>query len=393
MRDALRLVDPLPETPSRQIRELLIAIAPVDRLVSEISRIARILPAMLPRNAACERARLIDAVSRGELVSPKWEIERKRVDRLVWRQLDEVRALCRCMPRFVRDLYLAKVDELEVDLSIIEAVGDPVRIRPLAARRFGTGMNEIELEDGKVRVGVVARGLLERVPPAEETRTISAEALAARFRAAARAIGLDLEVRIDARLVAGAATGDRGIFLAARKFGPVESTRLLVHEILGHAVAAANAMAQPIRIWEIGTAGSFADQEGLAICLEEAAGVLDPHRLRVLAARVVATDRVHAGAAFGETARLLHRTYGFSPESAVLITERAHRGGGVARDSGYLYGYLRVRSVVKNDSTAIDRLRAGRIGLADLEAIDIMIESGISIAPKYRPRLEPVLSH
>jgi uncharacterized protein (TIGR02421 family) len=374
--------------------EALAAIRPIDALLVAVSREARVLPALTPTNAAAERVRLVELVARGDAPSPRWELPRRRVDQFAWRAIAEARALARDrMPRPLREMYLARLDELEVDLAMIEAVGDPVRVRPLAARRFGTGMREVELDDGPVRVSVFARGLLERLPPAEEARVVTAEELREAIRDAAVSAGLPpLEVKIDARLVAGAATGDRGVFLAARSFGRVEARRLVVHEILGHAVAAANAAAQPIRIFECGTAGSFADQEGLAICLEEEAGVLDAHRMRVLAARVVATDRLHSGASFGETARLLHRQQGFSPEIAVSIAERAHRGGGVARDSSYLYGYLRVRAALKQRRGTIDALRAGRIGLAELDLMPALEAIGLAIPPAFRPSLERVTS-
>jgi uncharacterized protein (TIGR02421 family) len=372
--------------------ELLAATQPIEGLLLAIAREARIFPALTPTNATSERARLIEAVARGETPTPRWEITRRRVDPAVWRAVDEIRRLARArIPRPLAELYLARVDELEVDLAMIEAVGDPVQVRPLAARRFGTGMREVELDDGPVRVNAVARGLLERLAPAEETRSVPPEDLASALRAAMRAVGLGrLEVRIDPRLVAGAATGDRGVFLAARRFGRTEARRLVVHEVLGHAVAAANAARQPLRLFEVGTAGSFADQEGLAICLEEAAGVLDAHRLRVLAARVIATDRVHAGASFGETTRYLHRSHGFSPEVSVLVAERAYRGGGVARDAAYLYGYLRVRGALRRRAATVDALRAGRIGLDDLAMWSELETLGLAKPPAYRPRLDRI---
>lgn len=374
--------------------ELLAGIRPIDALLARAAREARVLPALTPSNAAAERARLTLEVARGEAPAPRWELARRRVDPATWRTIDEARALARDrMPKVLRELYLARLDELEVDLAMIEAVGDPVRVRPLAARRFGTGMREVRLEDGPVRVSQVARGLLERLAPAEEARSVPAASLAQTIRLAARAAGLPpLEVTIDARLVAGAATGDRGVFLADRRFGRTECKRLVVHEILGHAVAAANAALHPIRILEIGTAGSFADQEGLALVLEERAGALDAHRMRVLAARVIATDRMHSGAIFGETARQLHRAHGFSAEVAVLITERAYRGGGVARDAGYLYGYLRVRGALARGDATVDALRNGRIGLEDLPAIAELVDRGLARKPAFRPALERVTS-
>ncbi|WP_083457145.1 tyrosine/phenylalanine carboxypeptidase domain-containing protein [Sandaracinus amylolyticus] len=375
------------------IAEILAGIAPLDALLLRISREARVLPALTPANAASERARLVEQVGKGEAPVPRWELARRRIEPAFWRAIDEARALARDrLPPALRATYFARLDELEVDLAMIECVGDPVRVRPLAARRFGTGMREVVLEDAQpVRVSTVARGLLERIAPSEEARVVEPETLAQMLRDAARAAGLDLEVRIDARLVAGAATGDRAVFIAARRFGRTESRRLVAHEILGHAVAASNATKQPLRIFEVGTAGSFADQEGLAICLEEQAGALDPHRMRVLAARVIATDRLHSGASFGETARFLFKQHGFSAESAVLITERAHRGGGVARDAGYLYGYLRVRVALKNGDACLDRLRVGRIGIDDLPAFDDACREGLAHPPTFTPTLADVM--
>lgn len=378
-----------------EVAEMLAAIAPIDALLWRVARDARVLPALTPLNAASERARLIADVARGQAPVPRWNLSRRRVDRVLWRALDEARALGRDrLPSSLRPLYFARLDELELDLAMIECVGDPVRVRPLAARRFGTGLREVVLEDGiSVRVNTVARGILEKLPPSEEERTVSAEMLAEMARAAVRTVGLsEFEVKVDARMVAGAATGDRVVFLAARNFGVVEARRLIAHEILGHAVAASNATRQPTRIFEIGTAGSFADQEGVAICLEEEAGALDAHRLRVLAARVIATDRLHSGASFGETARFLCRQHGFTAESAVLIAERAHRGGGVARDAGYLYGYLRVRVALKKGTTSLDRMRVGRIGLGDMGAFDAALELGLAAPPTLRPALSDVIS-
>lgn len=374
--------------------EILATIRPVDALLARVARSARVLHALVPTNATSERARLVAEVARGEAPTPRWELGRRRAEPGSWRAIDRARGMLEArIPRPLRDAYLARIDELELDLAMIEAAGDPIRVRPLAARRYGTGMREVPLEDGPVRVHQVARGLLERLPPEEETRTVGADVLATKVREAARAAGLGaLEVKVEPRLAAGAATGDRSVFLAARRFGSVEARRIVVHEILGHAVAAANAATQALRIFEIGTAGSFADQEGVAICLEEQAGVLDVPRMRVLAARVLATDRLHTGASFGEIARALHRQHGFSPQSAVAIAERAHRGGGIARDACYLYGYLRVRGAIRRGSASVDALRVGRVGLDDLPLLEMLRPLGLAHEATHRPRLDRVLA-
>ena len=66
-------------------------------------------------------------------------------------------------------------------------------------------------------------------------------------------------MRVEPNLTAGAATGDRTVYLADRRFGPREALRLAVHEVLGHLTSAANGRVQPLRIMEWGTGFSFAD--------------------------------------------------------------------------------------------------------------------------------------
>ena len=350
------------------------------------------MPALTAHNGHEERRRLIACVERGEVAEPRFEPTRRRIPPETWRWLEEARRLARAS--VAADLYLARLDELELDLMMIEALGDARRVRPLAARRFGTGASTVEAADGTVRIANVAAHLLETVQPTYEPRVLPASglsgepSLAELIRRVAGRAGLEVEVRVEPRLVASAATGERVVFIADRWFGAREALRLTVHEVLGHLVAAANGRAQPLRILEIGTAGSFGDQEGVSLWLEEQASVMDGLRLSTLAARVVATDLMHAGAHFGDTTRDLVRLYGFSAADAVAIAERAWRGGGVARDVGYLRGWLRVRSALESGQATLDELRSGRVGLADLSTIRELDDLGLWRAPAYRPSLE-----
>ena len=196
-----------------------------------------------------------------------------------------------------------------------------------------------------------------------------------------------MAVRVEPNLTAGAASGDRTVFLADRLFTPREAWRLAVHEVLGHLTAAENGGLQPLRLLEWGTAFSFADQEGVALSIEADFGVLDRARLRALAGRVLATRSMHAGAAFGETARALHREHNFSVVEAIAISERAYRGGGVARDAGYLRGYLRVREALAGGLTTLDELRMGRVGLDALPELRALLAQGLLRPPAHRPNL------
>ena len=367
----------------------------VDQALAEIARTARVLPALVASNAVEERRRLIDAVTRDAPAVPRWELGRPRQTSAARRSLAQIASVVEpLLPATLRALYLARIDELEVDLAILDALGDP-RVRALAARRYGRGDREVLLDEGAARLSNIARGILSTIGQTAEACEVPAEgrgSLAGLLRRTAASAGLELEVRVEPRLTAGAATGDRVVYVAARHFGRTEARRLAAHEVLGHAVAAANARRHALRLLEIGTAGSFADQEGLAIALEERAGALDGARMRTLAARVIVTERLHQGASFADVARGLVKEHGFEPESAVAIAERAFRGGGVARDASYLWGWLRVSRALARGETSIDALRVGRVSLDDAPALAELTKLGWIAPPLHAPTLDALLA-
>ena len=136
----------------------------------------------------------------------------------------------------------------------------------------------------------------------------------------------------------------------------------------------------PFACWRSAPQGRSATRRGVALWLEDQAGLLDGSRLRTIAARVWVVDRMHAGAAFPDTARALVRDLGFPPMEAVILCERSWRGRWcVARDAGYLRGLLRVRAAIDQGQTDIDELRTGRIGVADIPWLEKLSALGCSI--------------
>lgn len=357
----------------------------IDAVVHTAARAARILPALVSPDAPSERARAIAAVRAGRSYEPRPSAPRGSIEATLGPVLALAARLAPDVaPPPLAALYRARIDELELELGILAALGTPSRVRDIARRRYGTGDRVV----GGRRLATVAAEMLDTLTAHDEPRSVPADgvgSLAASMRAVARRIGLDIDVRVDARLVAAAATGDRVVFLAPRDFGIVEARRLCAHEVLGHAVASANARAQPLLLLCAGTAGSFGDQEGVAIALEREAGALDAARARTLAARVVASDLVHRGASFTETARHLVHDLGFSIETAVALTERAHRGGGVARDVAYLEGWLRVDSALARGETTLDEMRSGRVSLSALPALRELRALGLVRPPLLTP--------
>ena len=349
----------------------------LDMRLRRVADVARMLPALTARNGLGERNRLVRELQLGHVLHPKWEQQRSRVPRSVWTAIQEARAIA---PEVAGgELYLERFDELELELTMMEVLGQPRQVRPMAARRFGDGRLEAPVGSSVRSVREIATTILSGVEPHHEPRTLPAEAtdepsLAGIVAAVAGAAGLEVDIQVEPALIANAAAGERTVYLAARRFGVREARRLAVHEVLGHLVAAANGRAQRLGILSVGTAGAFADQEGLAIYLEERSGLLDAGRLRTLAARVIATDRMHSGASFDDTVIELHREFEFSAVDAITLAERAYRGGGVARDAAYLYGWLRVRRAIEREHVGLNELRNGRVGLSAIPTLRELAE-------------------
>jgi uncharacterized protein (TIGR02421 family) len=370
-----------------QLRPLA-ALRRVEQRMQVLCVAARALPALTADNGADERARLVGELERGEMPIPDFHLPQRRVPAAALRMIDELRIEAADLPGAT--LYQAKLEELELDLLLLDALGKPRMVRPLAARRYGTGHTPAPTARGVEPLRNCARRILDRLEPSSEPRDVPASgagSLASLVRAYADAAGLEVRVRVEPRLTAGAATGERTVFLAARKFGRSEARRLAVHEVFGHLLSAANGRAQPLRLLQWGTAGSFADQEGVAIYMEELAGVLDASRLRTLAARVLVTDWMHSGATFAEAARKLYTDEQFPAPDAIAIAERAYRGGGVARDAGYLLGWLRVHDALSRGAARQEELRLGRIGIDALPALRELSREGYVRGPVFAPIL------
>lgn len=365
----------------------------LDEELGQVLRATRLLAFVTPANASAERARLVRALCEGKPLVPAW-------DALTPPDASARTASRRSVERMTRiaaevpggSLYLRRLRELELDLQLLDVVGKPRLVRPLARQRYGDGSEPAfpHLSGGPT-LRALAERLLADTPPEPEEKVVPAAGrggLTEMARRAARVLDLDIRVRVEPHLVSGAAAGERTMFVADRVFGEREARRLVVHEVLGHLVAAFNGRTQPLAIFALGTGGAYADQEGMCITLEEEAGLLDASRLRALSARVLTTDWVHEGATFTESVRALHHDHGFSAERAVVLSERAFRGGGVARDVVYLRSWLRVRHALRTAPMTMDRLRIGKVGLDDLGELEWLArERWVDLAPPYLPGL------
>lgn len=361
----------------------------LDACLKRVSRAARVLPGLTAKHGPKERLRLVDALERGDAgaLRPEFQSEAKSIERGVWRDLEEARRLSH--DTVAGSLYRDRLDELELELMLIEALSHPKRVRPLAARRFGDGR---ELFERAVRMLDVAHPDAESEGEDEKLSAQGPRSLESILTHVAAAAGIKIKVQLEAKLVSSAAAGERTVFISPRPIGAREAHRLAVHEVLGHLVAAANARAQKLALFRVGSATAFADQEGLALHLEAESGLLDSRRVRTIAARVWVTKQMHEGMSFRDAVLTLHGEMAFSAVDAVTLGERAFRGGGIARDACYLRGWRRVRQSIQSGEGSIDTLRCGRVATRDVLTLEALRKRGLACRSTYEPSLSRSLA-
>lgn len=161
--------------------------------------------------------------------------------------------------------------------------------------------------------------------------------------------------------------------------------RLRVHEFGVHILRAENGEIQPYKIFKNGLADSLSTEEGLATCMEEKFGTLDPNTLRLYAGRVVAT-RLSLDNSFYNVFKELKLF--FSMEDTLYIVSRIKRGlsdteqnGAFTKDYVYLKGYYNVKEYLMNNN--LDLLYVGSIGINNAKDIKRLLENKVLKSPQY----------
>ncbi len=160
---------------------------------------------------------------------------------------------------------------------------------------------------------------------------------------------------------------------------------LLHHEVGTHVVTYQNGARQPLKLLTIGLPGYDETQEGLAVLAEYLTGGLDPRRLRVLAARVVAIAELLDGAAFLEIFDLLRTEYRIPTRTAWSIAIRVVVGGGSVKDAIYLRGISRILDALA-EGINLDVLFVGKLALDDVPLIQDLLDRQVLQPPWVRPR-------
>jgi uncharacterized protein (TIGR02421 family) len=278
-------------------------------------------------------------------------------------------------------LFRAKRDEIARQITALED-------RDTSRFVFGS----LQLYGGITpALACAAEDLLEAVPaPAPSTQSVTAGAFAEaargefdRYRAVYRDFPVHIEVRDDISELM--VSFGRLLIPEAAAFRADRVEPLLHHEIGTHVVTYQNGARQPLTLLTIGLPGYDETQEGLAVLAEYLTGGLDPRRLRVLAARVVAIGKMLDGAEFLEIFESLRGDYGMPTRTAWSIAIRVVVGGGSVKDAIYLRGITRLLEALAEGSS-MEVLFVGKLALDHIPLVQDLLEREVLEAPWVRPR-------
>lgn len=114
-------------------------------------------------------------------------------------------------------------------------------------------------------------------------------------------------------------------------------------------------------------------------------GCLSAGRLRIIAARVIATDMVSDGCSVEQIFAAMHEELHISVEQSFDIAVRACRGGGFSKDVVYLAGMLELLDYL-NDDPDMELLFIGKFDLSQIPALQELMEAGFVLPPRLMPR-------
>jgi hypothetical protein len=318
----------------------------IERLMVRAAREVRPLATLTPIEAHRERSRLTADLREGRNASPRWTYTPVSHDELR-RCLEAVERALAIRGEPQDEPYLARVRELSIEAALCAAAGTGDVAR-LARQRFTPSNPAVT----RAASDLCAAWLAQPATPSAGAPMASDDAdprsLLSQMRDAVGALRLPFAVVVQRSLAPLSATGDHVILVAAgRLVHEEDAVRTVLHEIEGHVRPRVRSYAAPLALLRVGTAGGVDDQEGRALLLEKRAGMLGSWRRRQLAARHRAVEAMLDGASFADVASMLVRSHGLDATDAVIVAERAFRGGdgirpGLGRERVYLESFVRV---------------------------------------------------
>ncbi len=282
-------------------------------------------------------------------------------------------------------IFRQKLDELDRQITLLQDINTP---------RFVHGSLQL-FGDVDADLVSLATELLDALPPRSREDSRNGRLDAAAFADVARAevafyrhqwpdVSIDVQIRDD---VGSGLMVSRGTLLIGTRSSipKARAEALLQHEVGTHLLTYFNGRAQPFRQLYSGLAGYEAMQEGLAVLAEYLVGGLSRPRLRLLAARVIATQHMVRGGSFVDTFNLLNAEYGFSRPTAFTVAMRIFRGAGLTKDVVYLRGLRDVLAYLRSGGD-LQPLFMGKIAVEHVPVINELRWRGVLRASPLTPR-------
>lgn len=285
----------------------------------------------------------------------------------------------------LEQLFREKQEEIDIQLTMLQARGSR-RFQAASVMLYGGVEDRLHDQAEALIAALAAPGpdIEEDADPMiVDCHGVRAQAVALcdGYRDQAE-FGARVEIRDD---VSGLmVSGPRLMIGRDVRVRPERVDALLSHEVSVHLLTYFTGKAQGLQIFRSGLAGYEGVQEGLGVFAEYAAGGLSRDRLRLLAARVLATRALLQGADFMETFRLLNRDRGVSARSAFHVAARVHRSGGLTKDAIYLRGLLTVLDHL-GAGRPLDPFWVGKIAVEHLPVVEELSERGFLRPPALRP--------
>lgn len=281
-------------------------------------------------------------------------------------------------------IFRQKQDELDRQITMLGDLNTP-RFRYGGLQLYGRVNGELsELADR----------LLERIPPRARDGATAGRLGAGEFAAMARAAveryrarypGFAAGVAVSPEMGSGLLVSRGSLIVGAQVSIPLQRAEALIeHEIGTHALTWYNGLAQPMTLLSAGLAGYEALQEGVAVLAEYLVGGLSRPRLRLLAARVLASRRMTDGASFVENYREIHGGQRIEQRAAFTLVMRVHRGGGLVKDAIYLRGLAEVLRHLANGGE-LRPLFIGKIATEHIPVIKELTLRGVLRDPPLTP--------
>ena len=277
----------------------------------------------------------------------------------------------------VKDLYRKVIDSYATKIELITQIGRDAFLYN-SLRYYG------EPDHNDIKNATFLLHARETEPAAK--KDISAEQAIPYFEQAIATMGLPCSVALSTKLVAKAMVDNSKRLLllnSSAMLSKLDINALIEHEIGVHLLTTLNAEQHALKVLHLGLPGNTYTQEGLAIFREYQSGHINLTRLKVLALRVIAVNMMLKGERFYQVYEYLMDSGILSLNEAFSLATRVFRGGGFTKDHLYLKGFTDVVQLAQQRK--LDNLYLGKTGLAQLDALDILVEQGVLQAAKYLP--------